>query len=82
MFPPFFWRASKKAHTTARAGKNYLKGKTFYAESSTLSSLMNAIIEMETAWNLLMILYGEFGERRSFDELLNNVPAVELQVAG
>ncbi len=41
-----------------------------------------AIIEMDTAWNLLMILYGEFGERRSFDELLNNVPAVELQVAG
>jgi hypothetical protein len=49
VFPPFFWRASKKAHTTARAGKNYLKEKTFYAESSTLSSLMNAIIEMETA---------------------------------
>jgi hypothetical protein len=43
--------------------------------------MCNAIIEMDTAWNLLMILYVEFGERRFFDELLNN-PAVELQVAG
>jgi hypothetical protein len=44
--------------------------------------MCNAIIEMDMAWNLLMILYVALGERRSFEELLNNVPAVELQVAG